>query len=170
MTIAISPMNRQAASDAMYDKLGADYLCVHPSTLVVPEDRLRKIDPKTIPALADSFREVGQISPIGIKRIPGSPNYRVVYGARRALAMQLLLEEAIAKANDPNKDNDVHRFGSMHALVDRPETDDETCRELEIRENLDRKELTVKERTAHQLQLAACMNGVSMPTRKAMDM
>jgi hypothetical protein len=155
MSIAISPINNQAACDELHDKLAGDYKTVHPETIVIPDERLREIDPKTIPGLAESIKEVGQISPIGLKRIAGTSNYRVVYGARRTLAIQSLWKDAMAKASDPNKDNDVHRFGSVHAIVYRNETDDETCKELEARENLDRQELTKREKLAHTLDVAA---------------
>src|SRR5208283_906654 len=148
MPVGLSPLNNGAACDALYDKLKGDYQTVHVRSLTIPEDRLRKIDPKSIPGLADSFREVGQISPIGVKRI-GTSQYRVVYGARRVLAMTHLLDEAMAKATDPNKDPDVYKYSNMHVLLYRDAIDDETCQELEIRENLDRKELTSKERLAH---------------------
>ena len=156
MPVGLSPLNCGAACDALYDKVKGDYQTVHVRSLTIPEDRIRKIDPKSIPGLADSIREVGQISPIGVKRT-GTSQYRVVYGARRVLAMTRLLDEAMAKATDPNKDPDVYRYSNMHVLLYRDAIDDETCQELEIRENLDRKELTLKERTAHALQLAACM-------------
>src|SRR5208283_679791 len=151
MSIAISPINNHAASDELQDKLKGDYRAIHPESLIIPDDRLRKIDPKTIPALAESFKEVGQICAIGVKR--DGNKYRVVYGARRVMAMQLLFSQAMEKAKDPNTDQDVQRFSSMHALVYRNEIDDETCQELEIRENLDRKELNSRERAAHTVLL-----------------
>jgi len=165
MTIAISPINNAAARDELQDKLRGDYRAIHPEAIVIPDDRLRKIDPKTIPALADSFREVGQICPIGVKR-HGQNQYRVVYGARRVLAMQLLFKAAMEKATDPNTDQAVQRFSAMHAIVYRNETDDDVCRELEIRENLDRKELTHNERTAQMLLLAAAVKQRTQATKR----
>ncbi len=93
--IGTSPINNHAASDQLHDKLAGDYRTIHPEALVIPEDRLRKIDPKSIPGLADSIKEVGQISPVGVKR--EGQKYRVVYGARRVMAMQLLFKQAMTR-------------------------------------------------------------------------
>jgi ParB/Sulfiredoxin domain len=148
MTIGLSPINNSAVCDELHDQMKGDYMSLHPESLVIPDDRLRDVDPQSIPGLAESIKEVGQMCAIGVKR-HGQGKYRVVYGARRTMAMQLLLRQALKNAKDPNTDQDVQRFGSMHALVYRNEITDETCRELEARENADRKELDDRERGAH---------------------
>ena len=68
-----------------------------------------------------------------------------------------LSREALGKASDPNTDQEVFRYSQVHALRFRKEIDDEVCEELEIRENLDRKELSFNERKAHALLLAAAI-------------
>ena len=117
---------------------------------------LREIKPETIRELADSIKEVGLLQPIGVKYAGACTNrFTVIYGARRTLAMQLLRREALEQAADPNTDPEAFRYSQVHALRFRKEIDDEVCRELEIRENLDRKELTFNQRKAHLLMLGA---------------
>lgn len=156
MSVATQAINARSACDELRKKVQADYVSIHPDQLEIPEDRLRVIKPKSIRSLADSIKEVGLMHPIGVKYAgAGTNRFIVIYGARRTMAIQLLRKEALERAADPNTDPEVFRYSQVHALRFRKEIDEETCRELEIRENLDRKELTSNERKAHTLRLGA---------------
>ncbi len=156
MTVGLQAINARSACSELRAKVQADYISVHPDQLEIPEHRLREIKPETIRELADSIKEVGLLQPIGVKlKAACTGRYVVIYGARRTLAMQLLRREALEQAADPNTDQEAFRYSQVHALKFRKEIDDEVCRELEIRENLDRKELTFNQRKAHLLMLGA---------------
>lgn len=91
----------------------------------------------------------------------GKKLYQVIYGVRRVMACQLLLRTAIADSNDPEHDSEVFRFSEMHALRFPKDMPDQLIKILEIRENLDREELTPKERAIHTTRLGAYVKDMS---------
>jgi hypothetical protein len=72
--------------------------------------------------------------------------------------MQMLLHEAVAAGTDIRHDlatkNEVFRYSEMHALLFSNEIPDYLAELLEARENLDRQELSAKEKTAHVIKIA----------------
>lgn len=149
-------INATAACPEFRDKLGATYLAVDPDAVDIPENRFRDIDPNGIKDLANSISQVGLLEPVGIKlKTGGAKMYEVIYGARRVMACQLLMRTAIANSSNPSHDPEVSRFSEMHALRFPKDIPDHLIKILEIRENLDRQDLTSKERAIHTTKMVA---------------
>ncbi|MDE2580110.1 MAG: ParB N-terminal domain-containing protein [Rhodospirillales bacterium] len=98
-----------------------DTLLVLPlDAVVIPDDRLREVDPDRAEAMAISMRERGQITPIEVEK--EGEIYKVVAGAHRVVAMR------------------AAGFDKIAATVFEGSPDERRLREID--ENLYRKELT----------------------------
>ena len=96
----------------------------------VPGDKMREIDVDTVEELKNSILEVGMLNPITIRTVNDNC-FQVVCGAHRWAAMCAILNSTDASISCPAK------------MI---ECEDQNVLELQIRENLQRKDLTPSER------------------------
>lgn len=137
MSHSVVPNTAMLASSGERDdtrRRGCDVRPVMIDNIVVG-DRQRPIDPDKSRQIAESFRELGQLQPIGVKRRQGQP-FVLIYGRHRLEAKMILRE------SDPSHD-------VIAAVIFPEEMTDWQCELAEVAENLHRKELTPKERDAH---------------------
>jgi hypothetical protein len=153
-------LNSGAAHPELREKLRGESLTIHPDSIFITENRYRQFNERDLGGLMDSIRQVGLLQPIGVKH-SNDPDrfglYEVVYGRRRAMAMKRLYGEAVARSQDPNNDNEVFRFSSIWVIRFPKSMPDHLVKMLEIKENLDRKELTSNERTACLLEMGVVL-------------
>lgn len=161
------PINHRACPDVIKEHCGASYDAIEVYNVEIPDERLQAIDSAQIQDLADSIREFGQIAPIGVWMIT-DPNaryrYRIIYGVKRAKAMLELYNKAMEGCDNPRDNPDAFRYSRLHALVYPESIEGDYAKEMEIRENLDRFELTPEQRKAQTAQL-----GLILRKRKSQD-
>ena len=126
----------------------SELLVLDPLMIVVPEGRLRAVDPDKVQELALSIMDTGQITPIRVAPRPDG-RYELIAGAHRLAAM--------IEANQPE----------IEATIFEGTADQR--RLLEIDENLYRAELTAYDQAAFLTERRAIyerLNGPVKPGRK----
>jgi hypothetical protein len=103
---------------------------------IVVGERKRALDPATIEQLVQSFQQLGQLQPIGVKSQGSGQPYRLIYGHHRLAAKRQLREI------DPSHD-------TIAAVIYPEDMPSWACELNEVAENLCRKELSPKEKDAH---------------------
>jgi len=127
-----------------------DIRAVGLDSIDIAADR-RPLNEERVRELAESFRTVGLLQPIGLRMKPDGFNmrYDLIWGAHRLAAAKLLA------ANDPE-------HSSIAAAVFDEEMPDEGCRLAEIAENLHRQELTPAERAANTTAYAGWLKKLGL--------
>jgi ParB-like chromosome segregation protein Spo0J len=102
-------------------------------------DRERPLDKERVAELAESIKREGLLQPIGVRRAVSKGNqrgnYRLVYGAHRLAAAQLLAKDDPAQA-------------VIAAAIFSEKMPDWACKMAEVAENLFRKDLSSKQKEA----------------------
>jgi ParB-like chromosome segregation protein Spo0J len=106
--------------------------------------RERGLNIDKIRMLADSIQTEGLLQPIGVRRTKEVGKYDLIYGFHRWAAVQMLHED------NPNE-------GRVVAVIFPEEMPDWACKLAEIAENLNRIDLTTKEREVQTLTYAGLL-------------
>lgn len=117
------------------------YTDISLSTIRVAHERARPVDNRTVADLTKSIAAHGLLQPIGVKAT--STGYDLVWGLHRLEAMRQLGQDIIA------------------CKVMDADLSDDACRLVELRENLDRNELTGAERKAFAAEVGRLISKLS---------
>lgn len=124
------------------DELRGEHELAVVNNIDLPADRARDADlsPESIAKLADAIARDGLMQPIGVRRT--GLRYKLIWGRRRLEAYR----------------SHADRLGRyIHAVVYPYELPSAWARVLEIDENEKRQDLTIDERAAHAIELAAAI-------------
>ncbi len=127
---------------------GSEILTLDPGEIIIPEDRLREVDPEKVAELAQSMAGIGQFTPIVVWRKNPAGKYILIAGAHRVAAAK--------------------QSGLTLSAVPFDGTPDE-ARILEIDENLYRAELTPYDQAsflAERRTIFERINGKVRPGRR----
>lgn len=121
------------------------------AAIEVPRQRARNVElDDRVRELASSIRQIGLLHPVQVRDLGGG-QYRLIAGKRRLLAHTVLGEEAILATVQPYLADDTQR-----TLLDRL---------IEVKENLDRQELTPIEIAEHLAEQERLLEDLQMRAR-----
>lgn len=134
---------------------------------IIVKGRERELDEPTVQKIYESIAEHGLIQPICVRAAKDQPGYDLIVGAHR-------FEAWLRRWNEGDKNDRTHqrRWGDIPCIVYQGDMTDEQMKLIELRENLERSELTPDQRnemTAQILEMEAkkTKSSFSVPTQKA---
>lgn len=142
-----------------YREMKGNIRAISPKEIYVQKNRARVVTPEKIAVLYDSIEDCGLIQPIGVRYLRdeerptlGEKGFTcvLVYGACRLAAWLQKYDEARAQGPD------VYTKGTwelINAIFYPPEMTDEMSSFVEMKENLDRNDLTAEERKDHSAKV-----------------
>jgi DNA-binding transcriptional ArsR family regulator len=128
------------------DRRPHDVKSISINSITIPK-RERQLDYGKVEVIARSLQSEGLLEPIGVRKLPRPAigKFELIYGYHRLAAVQLLVQE------------NTEETPRIAAVIFPEAMPDWACKLAEIAENMNRADLTIKEREAHTMTYAGLL-------------